>query len=104
MPFASIIWDLDDDPDGNVQHCAQHGVTKEEVEEVFQNATDADVSRSTGRPVAFGDTSTGKHLMVVFEEVERRHRLPDYRLRGAFEAEPMKRTTRDRKLTPEEAA
>jgi hypothetical protein len=41
MPFDSIIWDLDDDPDGNVQHCLQHGVTKEEVEEVFENATDA---------------------------------------------------------------
>jgi hypothetical protein len=48
MPFDSIIWDLDDDPDGNVQHCAEHGVTKEEVEEVFQNATDADISRSSG--------------------------------------------------------
>ena len=22
MPFDSIIWDLDDDPEGNVQHCA----------------------------------------------------------------------------------
>ncbi len=32
MPFDSLIWDLDDDPDGNVEHCAQHGVTKEEVE------------------------------------------------------------------------
>jgi hypothetical protein len=26
MAFDSIIWDLDDDPDGNVQHCAEHGV------------------------------------------------------------------------------
>jgi hypothetical protein len=50
MPFDSIIWDLDDDPEGNVQHCALHGVTKEEVEEVLENATDADVSRSSGRP------------------------------------------------------
>jgi uncharacterized DUF497 family protein len=70
MSFDSIIWDLDDDPDGNVQHCAQHGITKEEVEEVFDNATDADVSRSSGRPVVFGDTSTGKHVMVVYEEVD----------------------------------
>jgi hypothetical protein len=53
-PFDSIIWDLDDDPDGNVQHCAEHGVTKKEVEEVFQSATDADVSRSSGRPVGSG--------------------------------------------------
>jgi len=70
VPFDSIIWDLDDDPDGNVHHCADHGVTKEEVEEVLQNATDADVSRSSGRPVVFGDTSAGRHLMVVFEPID----------------------------------
>ena len=70
MPFDTIIWDLDDDPDGNVYHCAEHGVTKQEVEEVFQNATDADGSRSSGRPVVFGDTSTGRHLMVVYERID----------------------------------
>lgn len=70
MSFDAIIWDLDDDPDGNVRHCAEHGVTKEEVEEVFQNATDADISRSSGRPVVFGDTSTGRHLLVVYEEID----------------------------------
>ena len=70
MRWDSIIWDLDDDPDGNVQHRALHGVTKEEVEEVFENATDTDISRSSGRPVVFGDTSTGRHLMVVFEEID----------------------------------
>jgi hypothetical protein len=56
MPFDAIIWDLDDDPDGNVQHCSEHGVTKEEVEEVFQNATGSDTSHSSGRPVSFGQT------------------------------------------------
>jgi hypothetical protein len=35
MAYHDIIWDLDDDPDGNVQHCDEHGVTKEEVEEVL---------------------------------------------------------------------
>ena len=70
MPFTSIIWDLDDDPDGNVHHCAEHDITKEEVEEVFENATDADVSASSDRPVVFGDTSAGRHLMVVYEEID----------------------------------
>jgi hypothetical protein len=70
MRWDSIIWDLDDDPDGNVQHCALHGVTKEEVEEVFESATDTDISRSSGRPVVFGDTSTSRHLMVVYEEID----------------------------------
>lgn len=70
MRFDAILWDLDDDPDGNVQHCTDHGVTKEEVEEAFQNATDADISRSSGRPVVFGDTGTGRHLMVVHDEID----------------------------------
>ena len=70
MLFDAIIWDLDDDPDGNVQHCAEHDITKEEVEEVFENATDADISRSSGRPVVFGDTNAGRHLMVVIDEID----------------------------------
>lgn len=70
MWFAAIVWDLDDDPDGNVQHCAEHDVTQDEVEDVLQAATDADVSRSSGRPIVFGDTRDGRHLMVVFEFVD----------------------------------
>jgi len=70
MPFDAIVWDLDDDPEGNVQHCSEHSVTKEEVEQVFQNVTDADISHSSGRPVVFGDTSSGRHLMVVYEEID----------------------------------
>jgi uncharacterized DUF497 family protein len=70
MSFDTIIWDLDDDPDGNVQHCAEHGVTKEEVEEVFDDPTDTDISQSSGRPVVFGETSTGRHLLVVYEEID----------------------------------
>jgi len=68
--FEAILWDLDDDPDGNVQHCADHGITKEEIEEVLENPEDVDISRSSGRPVAFGDTSAGRHLMVVYESID----------------------------------
>ena len=35
--IESIGWDLDEEPDGNVQHIAEHGVTKEEVEEVLSD-------------------------------------------------------------------
>ena len=70
MPFDSILWDLDDDPDGDVRHCAEHGVAKDEIEEVFRNVTDADVSRASGRPVVFGDTAAGRHLMVVYEATD----------------------------------
>ena len=27
MPLIDAIWDLPDDPDGNVQHIAEHGLT-----------------------------------------------------------------------------
>jgi DNA-binding XRE family transcriptional regulator len=33
-----IIWDLEDDPRGNIQHIAEHDVTPEEVEEVLMPA------------------------------------------------------------------
>lgn len=70
MRFDAIIWDLDDDPGGNVQHCAEHGVSQEEIEEVFENASDEDVSASSGRPVVFGDTRAGRHLMVVYDRID----------------------------------
>ena len=70
MLYEFIIWDLDDDPDGNVQHCEEHGVSKEEVEEVFENISDADFSHTSDRPVIFGDTYAGRHVMVVFEVID----------------------------------
>jgi uncharacterized DUF497 family protein len=70
MPFLSIIWDMDDEPGGNVAHCLQHSVTKQEVEEVLQDPTDIDTSHSSGYPVVFGDTRTGRHLIVVYELID----------------------------------
>jgi uncharacterized DUF497 family protein len=70
MRYSSVIWDLDNDLTGNVQHCAEQDVTPEEVEEVFANAIRYDFSHSSGRPVVFGDTNAGRHLMVVFEEID----------------------------------
>jgi len=70
LNFTSVIWDRDDDPQGNVQHIARKGIPKEEVEEVLQNPTDMDTSWSSGRPVVFGDTAAGRHLMVVYEMID----------------------------------
>ena len=61
---------MDDDPNGNVRHIAEHDVTKEEVEEVLENFIGIETSRSSGRPVAFGETSTGRLIAVVYEEVD----------------------------------
>ena len=70
MSFNFIFWDLEDDPNGNVFHCAAHGVTQDEFEEVLLNPTNTDKSRSTGRPVAFGDTLAGRHLFIVYEIID----------------------------------
>lgn len=70
MFYDAIIWDLDDDPGGNVGHCADHGVTKEEVEEVLRNSSDIDISRSSGQPIVFGDTDGGRHLIVVYDQID----------------------------------
>jgi len=68
---ATIIWDLEDDPDGNVRHLMEHDVTVDEAEEVLLNPhSSRATSRSSGLPTAFGWTSTGRHLAVVYELVE----------------------------------
>ena len=70
LNFTSILWDRDDDPAGNVQHIAAHNLTKEDVEEVLESSVDTDISRSSGRPMAFGETPAGLYILVVYEEVD----------------------------------
>ena len=68
-----IIWDLEDDLDGNYVHIVTegHGVTVEEVEDVLQNSLNETVpSHSSGNPATFGWTTTGKHIVVIWEHVD----------------------------------
>ena len=68
MGYRRTLWDLDDDPRGNVQHIAKHDVSQEEVEEVLDHPDGIEASRSSGRLIAFGATSTGRLIAVVYEE------------------------------------
>jgi hypothetical protein len=72
MATISVIWDLDDDPSGNVQHISHNGVTKDEVEEVLDDHyKDYFFSREEPhRPITFGYTTTGKYIAVVFNVVD----------------------------------
>lgn len=70
MGYVRIIWDDVENPDGNVQHIAEHGLTIEDVEHVIQNATDECRSRTTGRPCCFGYTFGGDYIIVVYELVD----------------------------------
>jgi uncharacterized DUF497 family protein len=66
-----VIWDLEDDEDGNYQHVQEHDVTPEEVEEILGDAASQTTrSRSTGRAITFGWTSAGRYLAVVWDPVE----------------------------------
>ena len=49
MQFFQVIWDDEDNPEGNVQHVAEHGLTVEDVEHVLENPTEEGVSSATGR-------------------------------------------------------
>jgi hypothetical protein len=71
MAQIVVLWDLAEEPQGNIQHIAEHGITQDEYEEVLdQHHNEAQVSRSSGESIAFGWTSTGKHIAIVWEHVD----------------------------------
>ena len=70
MDFLRVIWDDDDDPTGNVQHLAEHGLSIEEVEEVLENPTSEGNSASSGRPCVWGYTLEDVYLIVVYERID----------------------------------
>jgi uncharacterized DUF497 family protein len=59
-----------DDPDGNIQHIAEHGLDVEDVEWVPGAPEIAGVSKSSGRPVVWGHTPEGIYIIVVYEEID----------------------------------
>ncbi|MFC1596874.1 DUF4258 domain-containing protein [Planctomycetota bacterium] len=70
MQFLQVIWDDDDNPEGNVQHIAKHGLTIEDVEHVLEDPTEEGISKATGRPCCFGYTPGGDFIIVVYEEID----------------------------------
>lgn len=69
MPWLDIIWERSE-PDGNVAHIAEHGITPDEVEQVLLNPEFEGRSASTGRPFAEGYTVARRYIMVVFERID----------------------------------
>jgi uncharacterized DUF497 family protein len=65
---ALIDWDELDVEGSNQAHIAEHGLTPEEVDSVlYDDKTTFDLSHSSGRPIAFGSTGTGRFIAVAFE-------------------------------------
>lgn len=71
MPFYLFIWS-----DEIEKHLAAHGVTADEFEEVVCDPDEVDQSHSSGRPIAFGETSSGKYLACVYELLDETTVLP----------------------------
>lgn len=70
MAFVRILWDDEDDPDGNVEHIADHDLTMDDVEHVLTHRTRESISRSTGLPVAWGYTPEDRYIIVVYEAID----------------------------------
>lgn len=54
----------------NVAKLESHGLTPEETEEVVENPHRLTTSRSSGRPLAFGMTTAGRFIAVVYEMID----------------------------------
>lgn len=68
MPWYDFVWN--DEPGGNVEHIAEHGLSAEDVEAVVCDPLERKISRSSGRPAATGYTPDGRLIVVVFEMLD----------------------------------
>jgi YD repeat-containing protein len=68
--FEQIIWDLENDPNGNVQHLARHHVTPDEAEEVLIDPRSVTtISKSSGEQITYDYTGAGRYLAVAWQMV-----------------------------------
>jgi len=60
-----VLWDLDEDPQGNVHHIPiDEQLTKEDVEHAVQHATWFGISRTSGPPLLIGPATDGRALVL----------------------------------------
>ena len=69
MPYFDFIWELTEN--GNVAHIAENGLTPDDVEPIVLNPDRVGVSRSSGRPFAFGETKDGRVSAVVYDQIDK---------------------------------
>ena len=53
-----------------IEHLAEHGITPEDFEYVVSNPDRRAKSRSSGRPMALGETPDGRFIVCVFEWID----------------------------------
>jgi hypothetical protein len=67
------LWGFE--PEGNVEHIAEHGLTTEDWEYAFENHYDEQVGRSSGRLVRFAFLGSRRY-MVSFDWIDETTVLP----------------------------
>jgi hypothetical protein len=67
---ATVVFFWIEEPGGNVEHIAEHGLTPEDVEYAYATAEAFTVSRSSGRPAFSGLALDGRVIFVVYEEMD----------------------------------
>ncbi|WP_437193556.1 hypothetical protein [Planctomicrobium sp. SH527] len=66
----SILWDMEDDPRGNVQHILLHGITVADYENALMNAVDFTMKEAyPGQEVAIGPNLNGRLIGAVYEVI-----------------------------------
>ena len=65
-----VLWDLDDDEEGNVQHIARHEIEKDDVAHVYDNPVGFETSKSSGRPMVFGYMIDDRYIAVIYEQID----------------------------------
>ena len=71
MKIEGVIWDEDDDVDGNVAHIAEHDITVDAEEDVLYNPRNTTgPSNHAGRMLRCGWTETGRFICVSWERAE----------------------------------
>lgn len=68
MNWAHIIWD--ESRGGNVEHVETHDLTTDDVDHVLEHYESTGTSRSSGRPCVFGHLPDGRHIVVIYDEVD----------------------------------
>jgi hypothetical protein len=70
MKYTRFFWDAADDPDGNVQHVAEHDLTVDDVAAVSSAPVSQGNSNSSGLPAVWGYVPGGRFVIVIFEEID----------------------------------
>jgi uncharacterized DUF497 family protein len=88
MRWTHVIWDPT--PGGNVEHVEEHDLSTDDVDYVLEHYETEGTSKSSGRPCVYGHLPDGRHIVVIYEEIDDDTVIPV----TAYEA-PQKRRKRN---------